>query len=248
VARRARALVCWVEPIAHRSQVVIRQFREEVHMSNTQPAAADTGVNSGGGSPAARGNGFGVAALILGIFSLVFAFVPFVSYAAVGAGAIAVILAVVGLTRKFRARGTSVAGLITGVIGLILAIVMTTMYAAVFFGISKVVNDTNKAASASHTVVYSVTGAAQDADVTYSTFTNGTAGTEQSSSTPLPFTKTITVKGSKDSLAFNSFDLTATNGMNDTGTISCQLTVDGKTISSQTSSGSLASVNCSGTN
>lgn len=218
-------------------------------MSNTQPTAtSESSLRADDGLSTRRGNGFGIAALIFGIFSLVFAFVPFISYAAIVAGAIAVILAVVGLTRKFRGRGTSVAGLITGVIGLVLAIVMTTMYAAVFFGISKAVDDTNKAAAASHTVVYSVTGAAQDADVTYSTFTNGTAGSEQSSSTVLPFTKTITVKGSKDSLSFNSFDLTAMNGMSDTGTISCQVTVDGKTISSQTSSGSLASVNCSGTN
>jgi hypothetical protein len=217
-------------------------------MSNTQPAAPESSLRSDDGPSARRGNGFGVAALIFGILSVVFAFVPFISYAAIAGGAIALILAVVGLTRKFRARGTSVAGLITGVVGLILAIVMTTIYAAVFFGISKAVSDTNKAAAASHTVVYSVTGAARDADVTYSTFANGSAGTEQSSSTPLPFTKTITVKGSKNSFTFNSFDLTATNGMNDTGTISCQLTIDGKSISSQTSSGSLASVNCSGTN
>jgi len=217
-------------------------------MSNTQPVVPSEDVQAGGVATVRRGNGFGVAALILGIFSLVFAFIPFVSYAAIVAGAIAVLLAVIGLTRKFRARGTSVAGLITGVIGLVLAIVMTTLYAAVFFGISKAVDDTNKAAATSHTVVYSVAGAAQDADVTYSTFTNGTAGTEQASSTPLPFTKTITVKGSKDSLSFNSFDLTAMNGIDDTGTISCTVSVDGKTISSQTSSGSLASVNCSGTN
>lgn len=217
-------------------------------MSNTQPVAASEGVHPDGGASGRRGNGLGVAALILGIFSLVFAFVPFLSYAAIGAGAIAVILAVIGLTRKFRARGTSVAGLITGVIGLVLAIVMTTLYAAVFFGISQAVDDTKKAAGTSHTVVYSVTGAAQDADVTYSTFTNGTSGTEQSSSTPLPFTKTITVKGSSTSFSFNLFDLTAMNGINDTGAISCTLTVDGKTIASQTSTGSLASVNCSGTN
>lgn len=217
-------------------------------MSNTQPVAASEGLHPDGGPSARRGNGFGVAALILGIFSLVFAFVPFMSYAAIFAGAIAVVLAVIGLTRKFRARGTSVAGLVTGVTGLVLAIVMTTLYAAVFFGISKAVDDTNKAAATTHTVVYSVSGAAQDADVTYSTFTNGTSGTEQSSSTPLPFTKTITVNGSKDSLSFNSFDLSAMNGAVDTGTISCTVTVDGKTIASQTSSGSFASVNCSGTN
>lgn len=217
-------------------------------MSNTQPVGTRETTVTGGVSPAGKGNGFGVAALILGIFSLVSAFVPFVSYVAIVSGAIAVILAIAGLLKKARARGTSIAGLITGVIGLILAIVMTTLYAAVFFGISKAVSDEHKAAAATHTVVYSVTGAAQDADVTYSTFTNGNAGSQQASNTPLPFTKTITVKGSADSLSFNSFQLTAMNGMNDAGAISCELTVDGKTISSQKSAGSLASVTCSGSN
>ncbi len=95
---------------------------------------------------------------------------------------------------------------------------------------------------------YSITGASQDANVTYTTYSGGNFGTEQSSSTPLPFTKALTIKGSSDSFSFHSFTLTAINGINDTGSIACSITVDGKTIASQTSSGSLADVTCSGTN
>jgi hypothetical protein len=56
------------------------------------------------------------------------------------------------------------------------------------------------------------------------------------------------VKGDSDSFSFNSFTLTAINGINDTGSISCSITVDGKTVADQTSSGSLADVTCSGSN
>jgi hypothetical protein len=198
--------------------------------------------------PRRSGNGFGVAALLAGIFSAIFAFVPFVSYVAIGAGAIAVVLAVIGLLKKNRRHGTSIAGLIIGAIGLILAIMMTVLYAAIFFGVSKAVNDEHKSAAATHTVVYSVTGAAQDADITYSTYSNGNIGSEQSSSTPLPFTKTLTVKGSSDSFSFHDFTLTGMNGYTDTGSITCTITVDGKTVATQTSTGSLADVTCSGTN
>ncbi|WP_308465804.1 DUF308 domain-containing protein [Rathayibacter soli] len=198
--------------------------------------------------PPRSGNGFGVAALIVGIFALVFAFVPFVSYLAIGAGVIAVILGIVGLIAKHRPRGTAIAGLTIGTIGLILAIMMTILYAAIFFGISKAVSDQHTAAATTHTVVYSITGAAQDADVTYSTYSGGNFGSEQSSSTPLPFSKTLTVKGSSGSFSFHSFTLSAINGIDDTGSIACSITVDGKTVASQTSTGSLAAVTCSGTN
>ncbi len=219
-------------------------------MSNSQPpiGAPETPTGTETVAPTRKGNGLGTAALIVGIFAFVFAFVPFVSYVAILAGTVAVILGIAGLLKKLRRHGTSIAGLIIGTVGLILAIMMTVFYAAVFFGISKAVSDQNKAASTTHTVVYSVTGAAHDANITYSTFTDGTAGTQQSSSTPLPFTKTITFKGSKASFSFNSFLLTAINGINDSGTISCTLTIDGKTIANQTSTGSLATVTCSGSN
>jgi hypothetical protein len=219
-------------------------------MSNSKPiiSASENPIESETIPPTRKGNGFGTAALTIGIVAFAFAFVPFVSYAAILAGAVAVILGIAGSLKKSRAHGKSIAGLIIGAIALILAIVMTVLYAAIFFGISKAVSDEHKAASATHTVTYTVTGAAQDANITYSTFTGSNVGTQQSSSTPLPFTKTVTVKGSANSLSFNSFLLTAMNGINDTGSISCTVTVDGKTVSNQTSTGGLASVTCSGSN
>jgi Mycobacterium membrane protein len=218
-------------------------------MSAPQSPSGSPQASTGDVAPQTRkGNGFGVAALVLSIFAIVFAFVPFVSYAAIVAGVAAVVLGIFGLLKKYRPHGTSIAGVAIGAIALILAIVMTILYAAVFFGVSKAVHDEQKAASATHTVVYTVTGPAQDADITYSTYTGGSFGSQQSTSTPLPFTKSITVKGSTAGLSFNSFTLTAINGINDTGAISCSITVDGKTVANQTSTGSLADVTCSGSN
>lgn len=217
-------------------------------MSTPQPPAGAPEAPAAEATPPVKGNGFGVAALVLGILAIAFAFVPFASYGAVVAGVAAAVLGILGLLKKNRPHGTSIAGLIIGVIGFILALVMTLLYAAIFFGVSNTIHEEQKAAATSHTVVYTVTGAAQDADITYTTFTNDNFGTQESSSTPLPFTKSITVKGSTDSFSFNSFTLTAINGVNDTGAISCSITVDGKAIASQTSTGSLADVTCSGSN
>jgi hypothetical protein len=250
-------LVFLIQQIDHPRSFAHRA-KEDAHMSDSpsQSPIGSHGALNGSGAPSdvatpepgRPSNGFGIASLIVGIFAAVFAFVPFVSYVAIGAGAIAVALGIVGLIAKHRPRGTSIAGLTVGAIGLILAIVMTVLYAAIFFGVSKAVDEEHKAAAATHTVVYSVTGAAQDADVTYTTYSGGSFGTEQASSTPLPFTKTLTVRGSSDSFSFHAFTLSAINGIDDTGSISCSITVDGKTIASQTSSGSLADVTCSGTN
>jgi hypothetical protein len=196
---------------------------------------------------APKGNGFGVASLILGIVALVGAFIPFLNYGSIVLAIIGLTLGVVGLVVKFRKRGTAVAGLILSALGLILSIVMVVVYTAVFFGISKTVEDTNKAANATHSVVYSITGDSTDATVTYSTFTDGKSGTEQATGQTLPFSKTLTAKGDKSSFSFNSFSLTGTNGTSGT-TITCEITVDGKSIAKQTSTGQYATVSCSGTN
>jgi hypothetical protein len=198
-------------------------------------------------TPVKNGNGFGVASLILGILALVGAFVPFLNYGSIFVAGIGVVLGVVGLVVKFRPRGTAIAGLILSALGLILAIVMVVIYTAVFFGVSAVVAETKKAANVTHTVVYTLTGDSTDATATYSTFTDGKSAQEQATGQKLPFSKTITAKGGSDSLSFNSFTLSGTNGADGTD-ITCDISVDGKSIATQTSSGAYASVTCSGSN
>jgi hypothetical protein len=194
-----------------------------------------------------KGNGFGIAALILGILSFVGAFIPFLNYGAIFMAVVGLALGIVGLIAKNRPRGGAIAGVILSALGLILSIIMVILYTAVFFGVSKAVDDQKKEAAKSHSVVYTLSGDSTDADVTYSTENNGTFGEESANGQTLPFTKTITVKGSSDSFTFNDFTLTGINGTTGT-TITCAITLDGKTIATQTSTGQFASVTCSGSN
>ncbi len=97
----------------------------------------------------------------------------------------------------------------------------------------------NKAATANHTVFYSVTGDGT-ADVTYDSFTNGNSGTSQVTGATLPWTKTETGSG-----LFNIYSLAAT--VSTGSSVTCTITVDGKQISTHTSTGQFANVDCTGT-
>jgi len=76
----------------------------------------------------ARGNGFGLAALIVGIAALAGSFLPLLNYVSGFAAIAAVVLAIIGLTRTGRPKGTSVAGLILGGVALVLSIVLAIVY------------------------------------------------------------------------------------------------------------------------
>jgi hypothetical protein len=210
---------------------------------NAPPAAYQQPAETG----PRRGNGFGVAALILGIVTVVAFAIPFVNYVAIGTGVVGVVLAIVGLTRKARPHGTSIAGLILSAIGMILAIIMVVVYAAIFFAASDAVDKSNKAAAAEHVVTYTVTGDSTDSTINYSTYTDGASGSEEASSAKLPWTKEEKITGSSEGLKFNSFTLSAMNGQ--TGNeITCEIKLDGKVIASQKSSGQYASAVCTGSN
>lgn len=87
------------------------------------------------------GNGFGVAALVLGIIAIVLAFIPVVGIVAFVLGPIAIILGIVGVTKKYRPKGTSIAGIILGAIGLIVAIIMTAIVGSFVNAIDEEVNN-----------------------------------------------------------------------------------------------------------
>jgi len=95
-----------------------------------------------------------------------------------------------------------------------------------------------------HTVAYSVTGSGvTTASITYSTVQegNGQKGTAQVTDAPLPWSKTITASG-----IFSFFDVSVTNGPAGLSYVTCTLTVDGKVISTNKSSGPYATADCSG--
>jgi predicted PurR-regulated permease PerM len=92
------------------------------------PPAYDGGSGysgQGGGTLTAPRNGFGIAALVLGILALV------LCWTAIGGivlGVLAVIFAILGIRRANRQeatnKGMAISGLVTGVIGLIIAVVL----------------------------------------------------------------------------------------------------------------------------
>lgn len=70
-----------------------------------------------------------IAALILGICSLVFSWVPFLG---IGCGIAATILGAIGKGKNPDKRGMAIAGLVMGIIGIVLGVIFTscTMCAA----------------------------------------------------------------------------------------------------------------------
>lgn len=211
-----------------------------------QPKPAQTGK---------RGNGVGVAALIVGGFALIGSFIPIINYGAGFVGLVGLILGIVALVLKNRKKGFAIAGTIVSGVAIILSIILAIVYTAGFAGaVSDAIKtaETNSSASPSATapatrdisVVYEVNGTSTDASIVYSTYANGTSGTEQATGQALPFIKELTVQ-SGDDLQFTSFTLVATNGAEDTGAVSCKITVDGEVVAEQSSTGEFATVSCS---
>ncbi|NOP99291.1 MmpS family transport accessory protein [Mycolicibacterium sp.] len=87
------------------------------------------------------------------------------------------------------------------------------------------------------TVTYSVTGSGNSVAITYSGRDFNTA---QETDASLPWSKDVTIDGLGKTVT-----LTATNG-SDGGTITCEISANGKTLAQQTSSGPFASASCIG--
>jgi hypothetical protein len=90
-------------------------------------------------APAPRGtNGFGIAALILGILAILGAAFPFVNVVSGILALAGLILGIIGLTRKGTGKGTAVAGTIISGVALIITIVASIIF---FATINAVVDD-----------------------------------------------------------------------------------------------------------
>jgi hypothetical protein len=175
-----------------------------------------------------KGNGAGVAALVVGIVAAVLAVIPLLGMVAFLLGPVAIILGIIGLFLKNRKKGTAIAGAILGVVSLIIAGIMT---AAISAGVDAVDQKIN----AEHTVEYvaTTTGAA---DVSY--WTGGGTSTEDVTS---EWRKSIT---SKD---INYTSLTVSGDWSDAAaSVSCEILVDGQSIAKNTGSGAGAMASCSG--
>lgn len=100
-----------------------------------------------------------------------------------------------------------------------------------------VANEIDKETKREVEIIYGVTGTGSSVAITYSGRDFNTA---QETGVDLPWNKSVTIDGLGKTVT-----LTATNGM-DGGTVTCQITADGKTIAEQTSSGPFATASCIG--
>jgi hypothetical protein len=190
-----------------------------------------------------RGNGLGVAAIVVGSVALVGALIPFLNYATGFLAFIGLVLGVIGLFLKGRAKGSAIAGSVISFVAIVLSIVLAIAYTAGFAAaVNKTVQDENVKANKTITLQYDVIGSSTDGSITYATYSKGTSGTEQVTDPTLPFTKTLTVK-TGGTFDFTSYSLLATNGSTGTS-IECKITLDGKVVADQTSSGAYATADC----
>lgn len=194
-------------------------------------------------APAKTGNGLGIAALIVGIVALIGAFIPFLNYGAWFLGLIGLVLGIIGLVQKNKKKGVALTGTIISGVAIILSIVLAIAYTAAFASaVNTEIKKQDVTASQPVEVVYDVTGTSTDTTIVYSTYSDGGSKSETTSNQALPWTKSVTVKkgGTFD---FSSFSVVATAGA-DGGDVACKVSVGGKVVSEQTSSGQYATVSC----
>lgn len=202
----------------------------------------------GGQPPVKTGNGLGLAALIVGVVAFVGAFIPFVNFVSGFIAFVGLVLGVIALCLKNKSKGVAIAGTAVSLVAMVLSIILAITYTAGFAGAVSEGIKTAQAESSAEAdrdvvVLYEVTGTAAASSITYATFTDGNSGSEQANDQPLPFSKEFTIKAGGD-FDYASFSIYAMNGMDDTGDISCKITVDGKVVAEQTSTGEYASASC----
>jgi hypothetical protein len=177
---------------------------------------------------AKRGNGLGVAAMVVGIVSIVLSIIPIVGMMAFFLGAIAVILGVIAVLLKNRKKGMAITGIILGVVSLIVAGIVTALVAAAAQAVDESLN-------AEHTVEY-VVKSNGDASVSYWSG-NGSSDVDITKD----WTKTVNTTG------FDLSSLTVIGGIDGATKVSCEVIVDGESVSKNSGSGDLATASCSGT-
>lgn len=92
-----------------------------------------------------------------------------------------------------------------------------------------------------HTVTYSVTSDGKTVSVTYSTFSSGKYGSSSANGVPAPWSTSQKFKAGP--FDYTSLDVYAS--ADETATkITCEIQVDGKTISQQAAVGPYSSVSC----
>ena len=188
-----------------------------------QQGYAPGGYPQGGyGQPPQRpGNGFGVAALVVGIIALLLAWIPVINIGAIVLGVIAVILGILGLRKKFAGRGMSIAGIVLGALAIIGSVIVLIATAA-FVGL--VEEEIQRTEGQEFSVEYIATVDQGEAQVSY-----GSAGGSSTESITGEWNEETTVTG------FNLLSVTvtgdATAGEQQLG---CEIRVNGETVAEET--------------
>lgn len=118
---------------------------------------------------------------------------------------------------------------------LILVIIVLVALGGCMALAGKAVNDVSNDMNKEHEITYKLGGDAQDA---LATFNTGDADQTQENNLKAGWEKTVKVKG------FVGGYVSATNGMYDTGTITCEIVANGKTVVQNTASGQGATASC----
>lgn len=195
-------------------------------MSTPYSPPVDQIPNQPGFNQPLRSNGFGTAALVLGIIAVVFSIIPIVGFIAFILGPLALIFGILGMTRKFTKKGTSIAGLILGALAVIIAIIVTAVVSAAATSVSETLNK-------EHKIEYVVTTTAP-AKVTY---WNGDGSSNEDITAD--WKKEVTATG----LSFST--LSVIGDFMTESTVTCEVLVDGVSTSKNTGSGKSAMASCS---
>ncbi|WP_043667945.1 hypothetical protein [Clavibacter michiganensis] len=207
-------------------------------------------------------NGVGVAALIVGVVSLIGALIPLLNY---GSGFLAfagVVLGIIGLLLRDRPKGTAVVGLIVSVVAVILSVVLAIVYTV---GIATVIGDAVEDARSSAspvplpepqgagpqdgptaaddvTVAYELSGTVPSVSAAWTSRVGEALSTEEAEAQTLPFTREVVLPGGGES-DDERLILVGTGGP-EAGDVTCRILVDGVVLTEQTASGPAARAAC----
>ncbi|MDR2930675.1 MAG: hypothetical protein LBV06_07225 [Propionibacteriaceae bacterium] len=163
--------------------------------------------------PAKAGSGLAIAGLVLGVLAILGSFIPLLNIGAIILGVLAAVLGLIALLTH-RPKGLSLAALLLGVIAIVISVVVLNAAAQA----------ADNALNKPMIVEYIATSSAGEAKASW-----GTSGTSNESFTG-NWTKSETGKGSD--LAAT---LTVTGDLRTDGqTLTCEIKIDGKSVTTQT--------------
>ena len=193
--------------------------------------------------PPAPQNGLGTAGFVLGLVGLLFSFLPVIGVVAWPLVILGLVLGLVGVSKANRGqatnKGLAVAGIALSAIGLAICVLWAAVFTKAASDVDRAVDELKAEADKQSVVLYEVTGEGTGASVTYSSYSDGGASTNDEDITTFPWTKEVTVKG-----LFSGGTLTVVTGA-DGGTVTCRITVDGVEKKTATATGTFSVASCS---